>query len=316
VNQSHVLYDNTAAQRPQPGLLSAVTQQLFAIIAPVLVIALVGFVWEKRRLPFDTNMVSDLITYVGAPCLVTSSLMASRPEPGDMLRIVAAQILITTIIGIAGYLLLKVLGQSSKVFLPSLMFGNAGNMGLPLCLFAFGQHGLAFAVTYYATASTLQFSVGQGIASGEMSARGVVKNPVVIAIVICAVLITTDTALPQWIANTVDVMGKLMIPLMLMSLGTSLTRLKLTGFSRSLGYSAIRLLAGFTVAVVVAWALGLEGAARGSVIVQSAMPAAVFNYFFALRYDNRPDEVAGIVLISTVVSFLTLPLLMAYVLEL
>jgi predicted permease len=292
------------------------TQQLFAIIAPVLVIALVGFVWEKRRMPFDTNMVSDLITYVGAPCLVTSSLMSSRPEPGDMLRIVAAQMLITLIIGLGGLLLLKALRQPIKVFLPSLMFGNAGNMGLPLCLFAFGQHGLAFAVTYYATASVLQFSVGQGIASGHMSLKGIATSPVVIAIAICAVLIGTDTPLPEWIANTVDVLGKLMIPLMLMSLGTSLTRLKLTGFSRSFGYSVVRLLAGFGVAVAVAWALGLDEAARGSVIVQSSMPAAVFNYFFAMRYDNRPDEVAGIVLISTIVSFLTLPLLMAYVLSL
>jgi len=68
--------------------------------------------------------------------------------------------------------------------------------------------------------------------------------------------------------------------------------------------------------VAISEVLGLEGIARGAVIIQSAMPTAVFNYLFAVRYNNDPGEVAGIVVVSTVLSFLTLPLLLGYVLNL
>src|SRR5262249_33885910 len=101
----------------------------------------------------------------------------------------------------------------------------------------------------------------------------------------------------------------------LLSLGTSLTRLKLTGVARGFGFSLFRLAGGFAAALTVTTLFHLEGAARGAVLIQSSMPAAVFNYFFALRFNNRPDEVAAIVFISTIASFLTLPLLMAFVLS-
>ena len=61
--------------------------------------------------------------------------------------------------------------------------------------------------------------------------------------------------------------------------------------------------------------LGLEGTARGIVILQSSMPVAVFSYLFAVRYQRSPEEVAGTVVISTLLSFLSLPLLLWYVLR-
>jgi hypothetical protein len=68
-------------------------------------------------------------------------------------------------------------------------------------------------------------------------------------------------------------------------------------------------------AVAVAQVLGLQGIARGVLILQGAMPAAMFSYLFAARYDHAPDDVAGIVLMSTVFSFVTLPFVVAYALS-
>jgi predicted permease len=116
-------------------------------------------------------------------------------------------------------------------------------------------------------------------------------------------------------SNTIATLGNLTIPLMLMSLGTSLASLKVVGLRRSVGFSVFRLAGGFGLSLVAVWLLDLDGAARGAVVIQSTMPSAVFNYLFAARYDNRPGEVAGIVFISTIFSFLALPLLMAFVLQ-
>ena len=74
--------------------------------------------------------------------------------------------------------------------------------------------------------------------------------------------------------------------------------------------SALRLGLGFSIGWFVAAAMGLEGTLRGVVMLESAMPVAVFNDLWAVRYDTAPEEVAGVVLGSTVLSFVTLPLLL------
>ena len=77
--------------------------------------------------------------------------------------------------------------------------------------------------------------------------------------------------------------------------------------------SALRLGLGFAVGLAVATAMGLEGTVRGVVIFESAMPVAVFNYLWAVRYNTAPEVVAGLVLASTALSFVTLPLLLLFV---
>jgi predicted permease len=288
--------------------------QIFAIVAPVLVIAFIGYVWDRRRLPFDTNMVSDLVTNVGSPCLLFSTLLGSRPDPAVLGQMVLAGVILVTAVGAVAAIVLRVAGQPARVYWPAMTFPNAGNMGLPLCLFAFGETGLALAVAFFATMSFLQFTVGVGVASGRVTLQGLLRSPVLWAIAAAAIFLWTDAALPEWLANTTELISGLVIPLMLMSLGASLARLKVAAFGRSFAFAMFRLVLGFGVAVSLCEIFALEGAVRGVVIIQSAMPTAVFCYLFAMRYGNRPEEVGSMVVISTVVSFLSLPLLLAFVL--
>lgn len=60
--------------------------------------------------------------------------------------------------------------------------------------------------------------------------------------------------------------------------------------------------------------LALEGVARGVVLIQSAMPVAVFNYLFAERFNRQPEAVAGMVVVSTTLSFFTIPALLLWLL--
>jgi predicted permease len=82
----------------------------------------------------------------------------------------------------------------------------------------------------------------------------------------------------------------------------------------SLALASLRLVAGFAVGLLVSAALDLGPVERGVVVVQSTMPVAVFNFLFAQRYRTQPAEVAGLVVISTLLSFATLPALMAFLL--
>lgn len=288
--------------------------EILSVMAPVVILALIGFAWDRKGLPFDTNMVAYLVTNIGAPCLIVSTLLANRPDPGVIQEMGLAALLVVASVTFIATVGLRLAGKSLKVYLPALTFPNSGNIGIPLCLFAFGDEGLALSVAFFSVMALTQFTLGVGVAAGRMAIKDVIGNPVLWAAAVAFVLLIIEAALPRWISGTVDTIAGMVIPLMLMSLGISLSRLRPNDLMRSTVYSVARLCLGFAAGVGISALLGLDGVARAAVIIQSAMPTAVFNYLFALRYDNRPTEVAGIVVVSTVLSFMTLPFLLAYVL--
>jgi predicted permease len=194
------------------------------------------------------------------------------------------------------------------------MFPNAGNMGLPLCLFAFGEEGLTLAIVFFAVFSIAQFTIGVSIAAGDLSLKRLLRMPLPYAVLLSMPFVATQTPAPAWLANTLELVGGLTIPLMLLALGVSLARLQVSSLGRSALLAGLRLGGGVLIGVALGWILDLEPAMRGVFIIQCAMPVAVFNYLFAQLYGRKPEEVAGAIVLSTGVSFLTLPLLLLLVL--
>ncbi len=284
---------------------------LIDVVGPVVLIALVGFAWARRGAPFDPRFVSMMVTTVGTPSLVIDNLTHSGLKLSMLATIALACVLCHATALAAGWLFLKAMRQSVVVYLPALAFPNSGNMGLPLGLFAFGEAGLAFAIAFYATASLMQFTVGQSIAAGGMNPGALLRMPLVWAITVAIALAVAGVQLPSIADRAIHILGGLMVPLMLLSLGYSLASLKTSSLKRATLFSLARLLGGFAIGWLVTSLLGLEGAARGVVVMQSSMPSAVFNYMFAERYGNKPEEVAGLVVLSTLLSILFLPVFLS-----
>jgi predicted permease len=187
-------------------------------------------------------------------------------------------------------------------------------MGLPLCLFAFGESGLALAIAYFTVTAVGQFTVGQAISAGKGSIRRVLRTPLIWGVAVALVLVASETRLPLWMSNTLELIGQLTIPLMLLALGVSLSRLEVRTLGRSTALAGFRIGGGLALGFLAVVLFGLTGEERGVVLIQASMPVAVFNYLFAQFYDNRPEEIAGLVVISTAMSFLVLPFLLAVVL--
>jgi len=288
--------------------------ELFTIIAPVFVAAAIGFVWKRRGHPFDTDFIINLTTVIGTPCLVFATLVKVEMSAAAFESMAWATVITFAAFGLIAWAVLKAAGLSVRAFWPGQVFSNYGNMGLPLCLLAFGDQGLALAIVYFTIGVVLLFTVGYAVAAGASSMERLVKMPLLYAVAAAVAFLGFDVEPPRWVVATTKLIGDLTIPLMLIALGVSLASLKVTALGRSLALSFLRLGMGFGVGVATAAALGLEGAARGVLIVESAMPVAVFAYLFAARYDTRPDEVAGTVVVSTALSFATLPALLWYVL--
>lgn len=291
--------------------------ELIAILAPIVISVLIGFIWGRSSTDYPADFVSRIVMYVGTPCLTISAMSKVEVDASVMGEVMLATAIAMAAMGVMGWLLLRSLKLDIPTYLPPLIFPNNGNMGLPLCLFAFGQLGLALALGSFMVMMIATFTVGLLIVSeGGWGDRfkDMARQPVIHSMVIALAMLITGTHLPRWIDNTVTLIGGFAIPLMTITLGVSLATLKIGTWRRSLGFSVARIFGGLALGWLSCWMLNVEGVSRSVVLLQSAMPVAVFNYLLALRYDRNPQEIAATVVISTLLAFVTLPFLLVVIL--
>jgi len=290
------------------------TAQLLAVIAPIVLSAGVGYAWARSPFDYPAEFVRRLVMWVGTPCLVVSTLGEAQLPTAVLMQTGAAALTVIAVTLVGCAVLLRVAGLDARVFLPPLVFANTGNMGVPLGLFAFGQTGLALALAYFVAMMLAHFTLGVLITAGLREYRQILRTPIVWAAAIAVTLKAGGTGLPLWLENTVSLLGGMSIPLMLLTLGVSLATIRVHTMGRTLVLAAVRVVGGALAGVLVAGLFSLEGAARGVVILQAAMPAAVFNYMLALQQERSPRDVAGIVVVSTLLSFVSLPVLLLWLL--
>ncbi len=290
------------------------TSDIFAVIAPLFVVAAIGFAWGRAGKPFDTTMIGALVLNIGIPCLIFSTLTRLEVSPAAF-GLMAGAYSAALIANLAlGAVVLRLMKLSPRTYLPALTFSNNGNMGLPLCLFAFGEAGLALAMATFVISSVGNYTIGIGLVSGRPPIQALFRNFYIYVIFAALIFMVTGARPPAWATNTVDLIGRISIPLMLLALGVTLSRLEVASFRRSLILALLRLSLGFVLGVGVAAAFGFTGAARGVLILQCAMPVAVINYLYASRFGRHPEEIASMIVISTAISFATLPALLYVVL--
>ncbi len=285
-------------------------QQLFDIIAPVLIIAGLGYTWGRLGKPFDLATISGVVINFAVPSLVVSSLTKLTIDLHAFGIVAGAAAASMALFLAVGFVVLKATRLSIHAFLPAVALGNSGNLGLPLCLFAFGEPGLAFGIAIFAVSSVMNMTVGQMISAGRFSPWVLFKTPVIYALIVAFASMGTGVAPPKWLASALETLGGIAVPAMLLALGVSLQRLQLGKMKVSLFVALLRLGIGFGGGLLMATLFQLDGAARGVLIIQSAMPAAVFNYLWAQVHGRDPAAVAGVVVLSTFIGFLLLPLVL------
>lgn len=286
--------------------------ELFAVLAPVLIAAGIGYGWVRSGQHYPTEFITRIVLNIGTPCLVLSTLSRAELDPGAFSEMALACVLVTLAMGAVGWLLSRLFGMEWKVLVPAYLFPNSGNMGLPMALFAFGEPGLALAVAFFLVLSVGHFSIGMLLSGAERSVKGLLLNPIMISLALVLPVLLLDLQLPRWVANTVDLLGGMTIPLMLVTLGVSLASIRVQHVGSGLLLGLLRILCGAGLAWTVGWLLGLSPLVQAVLILQSAMPVAVFNYLFAVRAGRSPEQVASLVLCSTLLAFVLLPLLLAW----
>ena len=293
--------------------------ELFAILAPIFISTLIGFVWGKSGEEYPADFISKLVMNIGSPCLILGTMSKVEIDPAVMGHVALATLVTLASIGVISTIIFRFLGWKISTYLPAVILPNNGNMGLPLSLFAFGQLGLALALGSFMVMMLITFTIGIWIVSNNGQSnqerfKTLLQQPVIYAMLISVVVLVTDTELPKWLGNTLDLLGGIAIPLMTIALGVSLAKLKVNSWQRSLFVSCLRIFGGLLIAWCVCELMDLQSTERSIVLLQSAMPVAVFNFMLAARFNGDTEEAAAMVVVSTLVSFVSLPFLLMWIL--
>ncbi len=286
--------------------------ELLSVVAPVFIVAAVGLAWARSGTHFDEVSISRLVLNVGVPCLLFRSLTKLEVPPWELASMAGLTVAVMSLFAIGGTAVLKAMKLPSHTFLGPLLFSNSGNVGVPICLFAFGDPGLALAMTYFAVSATFHVSLGSPLFAGTFSLRPFLRSPLTWAVVITVAVVASGAAVPMWIARTTTLLGDIAIPLMLLTLGVSLSKMRPESLGRSLTLALVRLGLGVSAGFLVTTLLGVEGLPRKVLILQASMPVGVLNYLFAQRYGRSPEQVASLVLVSTLISIVSIPVLLAW----
>lgn len=282
------------------------------IVAPVFLLALIGFVWVRLGFDYRVEFVTRMAMTLSVPCLVFTALMRTEIEPKALADLSLAAFAAYGAVTLALAAVLRLLRFEQRTYLAPLVFGNTGNMGLPLALFAFGEVGLGYAVVVFAVMILLSFTVGLWMVAGGGSLMKVLREPLVWGTFAGAVFLWQGWETPRFLTNTLDLIGQLAIPLMLITLGVAIARLPAGRLGRSFWLSLFKL----ALCVGLAWAIGrafaLPPVAFAVLVVQVATPVAVTSYLLAEKYGADSEAVAGLVVVSTVLSVLALPVLLAF----
>ena len=287
---------------------------VFQIVAPVFILAAIGFTWVKIGWSYEIEFVTRLAMTLSVPALIFVALMKANISADTLsnlfLSSLTAYLFLALIFGIIG----KIFKLNMATYWAPLIFGNTGNLGLPLAMFAFGEVGLGYAVVVFAVMAIGSFSIGVWMVSGGGSINKVFKEPMVWATLLGALFLIQGWQTPKWATNTLELLGQMAIPLMLITLGVALARLKINLISRAIILSILKL----CVSVGVAWIIGiyfeLNDIAFAVLVMQIATPVAVTSYLLAQKYGADANEVAGLVIASTALSVFALPILLGILL--
>jgi predicted permease len=283
------------------------------VTAPVFLLAAVGFVWVKLGFEYRVQFVTRLAMTVSVPCLIFVALMETEIAPEALAALSLAALVAYVLVTLVTFVVVKAARLDVRTFLAPLIFGNTGNLGLPLALFAFGELGLGYAVVVFAVMAMLSFTIGIWMVAGAGSFGKVVSEPLVWATLLGALFLWQGWQTPVFLTNTIDLIGQMAIPMMLITLGVAVARLETSAMSQAV----LLALAKLVICVGAGWAtavwFGLDPVASAVLILQVATPVAVTSYLIAEKYGADATPVAGLVVASTLLSVVALPVILAFV---
>jgi predicted permease len=292
---------------------SALFQQILQVTLPVYCVAAIGYLYG-RLCGSDILSVNRINMQLFVPALLFYVLSEKIPASHEWMTIAWGVVLIILVSGLVSLPATRLLGIRSNALLPSMMFSNAGNLGLPLATLAFGEALLPLAVVAFVVATSLHFSLGIWIISGRVRPSELVRNPVFLATLAGVLAYLFDWHTPSILMPGLVMLSKVAIPLMLVSLGVRLIHIEARYWKAGMAGALLCPLSGLAGAwLAIVW-LQPNEQMRGILLLFSVLPPAVMNYLLAESYRQSPQMVAAMVAFGNLGSLIVIPIALAFIL--
>ena len=284
---------------------------IFPILFPIFALILVGYLYAKFR---DINMefANRMNMEIFIPALLIDALSRQNFSLFDYQDLALAGAFVVLFSGVLAWSFAKLFKLSISMFVPSMMFNNCGNMGLPLAVLAFGEEALSAAVIVFLVSNLFHFTLGTYIVGGKISWWNLLKMPVNIATIIGLTISLTGWNMPEAIHIPVKMLAQIAIPLMLVSLGVRMTQVDLSAWRIGVVGAVLCPLFSVIAAFIILLVLPLEPIQRTQLLLFAALPPAVLNFMFAEKYQQKPTEVASMVVVGNALSLFVLSLMLLY----
>ena len=292
--------------------------KLFEVLFPVFFVVGIGYYLGRKNPKIDTSFITNFAANIGTPGMIIYSITSTNISFDIFKDYFWYYFIAMSIFALIGVVFLFFLKTKDIIReLPPFIMPNTGNMGLPICLFAYGSQGLGVSASISALIILAHFTLGIFLADRKFNINVILKNPPFYAIIISVILLYFKVEVPLFVENTTFLLMYATIFLILMSLGISLTRFKVFSFKKALISSIARVILGPLVGFLLIRYFNLEGFAAGVLLIQCSMPSAVLNYLVASIYSPKKivDSVASTIVVSTVMSFITVPIVVFFALK-
>ena len=285
--------------------------KLFEVLFPVFFIVGIGYFLGKKNPKFDTTFITNYSGNFGAPALFIFAISSSGVTYSVFSQYFIYAVIALTSFALIGVIFLFFLKKDISRELPPYFLPNTGNMGIPICLFAYGTLGMGVAAAISSLVILLHFTINIFLASKKFDIKIILKSPPTYAVIVSVFFLYFDLEMPKVVINTVMLLGYAMIVLILMSLGVSLTQLKVFSLKDSIISSIGRVIIGPIVGFLIIKIFNLSGFAAGVLLIQSAMPSAILTYLVAEMYSPKKvvDSISSMIVVSTLMSLITVPII-------
>ncbi len=285
--------------------------KLFEVLFPVFFIIGIGYFLGKKKSNIDTAFITNYSSDYGAPALFLFAITSSGVTFSVFSEYFIYSVIALFSFALIGIIFLFFMKKDISRELPPFFLPNTGNMGIPICLFAYGSLGMGVAAAISSLVVLLHFTVNIFLASRKFDIKILLKSPSTYAVIIAVTFLYFDTAMPKFVLNTVMLLGYTMIVLILMSLGISLTQLKVFSLRNSLISSVGRVIIGPIIGFLIIKVFNLSGFGAGVMLIQSSMPSAILTYLIASMYSPKEivDNISSMIVVSTLMSLITVPII-------
>jgi predicted permease len=284
------------------------------IILPVIFVVFTGYLWNKYNKDFNPAAITKLVANIGLPCLIYDSLTRSNLTINIYFKIFLSALLVLAIGFLFGYLLIKIFKLPSIKLTTPLMHPNTGNMGIPLSLLAFGNEGLALAAGFASIVMVSHFTANTAISSGNYSIKKIILSPVLLSLIFSLIVLFYKIEMPNFFNSITNILSGFVIPLVLLSLGISLSKINIKKLRIGLMLGFFKLISGPFIGLLVVYLLRLDGNVAKVVILQASMPAAILTYLIAAQNNSYEQEIGTAVFVSTIGSIVSIPIILFFLL--